>query len=51
MNTPVPPELLSAQLLTLGMLAELILHRTRQPSMLSLVAETESNPLAKVLAA
>ncbi len=44
-------ELLSAQLLTLGMLAEMILHRTRQPSMLSLVAETESHPVAKVLAA
>lgn len=44
-------ELLSAQLLTLGMLAELILHRTRQGSALSLVAETDSGPLPRSHAA
>ena len=47
----VMAELLSAQLLTLGMLAELILHRTRQGSMLSLVAETEPVRLAPERAA
>ncbi len=47
----VMAELLSAQLLTLGMLAELILHRTRQGSMLSLVAETEPMRLAPERAA
>jgi dolichol-phosphate mannosyltransferase len=37
-------ELLSAQLLTLGMLAELILHRTRPRSALTLLAEATPPP-------